>query len=392
MKITKFSNGSLESFFNNLSLNQEIADQDDRRLRAIKRKEGFSLGIRLCINGQRKYVKLATWPQTSVSSFKKSAKEYVAKATLDPKFLSNLTLNQAFDLYWEPYSHRLKDPRSPKGRFDAHIRNHSLGRKKLASIAPLDIETRLFELHESGLAPATVNKVKAVISKVFSLCIKADVYSQNPCKHVQQLREFNTIKTVWNLKETKDFIEIALQDSSFLGSRALLLSLMTGARIGEVIAIRKSDVNDEFSKITLHSTKNGLGHVLFLNDQASRIVRELYSKSQSKYLFPSKREHCEHITPPRSSFKRILNEMAKRHSLDCNGSYTIHMLRRTFICLAHSQLKDLYAVSRLANHQNPTSTLRYLSIYEDEMGANAQSIGDLFTGYSNKELSSPKVA
>lgn len=358
----------------------EFRDVRNHSLRATVRVGSISLGVRLNYKGQRYYKKLASYPDDSLSVFRKRASKHISEVTLDPTMLEKATLNDVFEMHWIPFAKKRQSSyKTSLGRWEKHVANSKLAKTPLSAVKPIDIEHKLQELDDIGLKPATQNKVLSLISVVFKLAIKAQLCTVNPCQSVEQRPENNVIKTVFSQDGVKLFIQCALADSGYYPSRALILALYVGARIDNICTIKKSHISEDFSQIELPRTKNGTIHTLYLHDKAQTLVKELYNSSSSEFLLPSPKSKKGHISHPQAAFQRILQVMQSNgYIFDEGGTYTIHMLRCTYIVLAQQKLKDVYAVSKLASHSSIQSTQRYLSIYDEEMKSNAQSLNKMF--------------
>jgi len=357
-------------------LGVELVSKQDSKLRAIVRKGKITLGVRTCVNNRRSYKKLATYGEISIAGFKRKASLYIASLLDEPTNFNDITLNETFEQLFIPYAQKnLKDRKTPTSRWENHIRNFKIGAMKLSKVRSSHIEQQLEVVAEKGLKPATVNKIHMLISKVFTLAIKQQIISSNPCKGVKQRQENNTVKTVFTEQQCAIFIKLATQDSSYFQSRALLLSLYTGMRIGEVVSLKSQNIASSYKYLDLLETKNGKSFRVFLNEPAKKLVQELESIRTSQFLFPSSRNKDTSIAYPRSTFVRIIQKM---EGLDEQGIYTIHILRRTFATLLQKNIKDIYAVSQALNHSNVTVTQRYASIYDDDMREKINSLNSIY--------------
>lgn len=378
MKRIDFTSKSFERLLleNPKYLGVEFAYQQDARLRAIVRKDNITLGVRTCINNRRSYKKVSTYRDISIAAFKRAASLHIASLLQEPTDFHDITLNEAFTLLWIPFADKhLKCKVTPEGRWKNHIKDSIIGSMKLSKIRSFHIEQQLEVVAEKGLKPATVNKIHMLISKVFSLAVYQQFCPINPCKGIKQRKENNIVKTVFTEQQCSIFIKLATQDSSYFQSRALLLSLYTGMRIGEVVSLKYENIASSYKYLDLLETKNGKSFRVFLNEPAKKLIQELESISTSQFLFPSSRNTNTSIAYPRSTFVRIIQKM---EGLDEQGIYTIHILRRTFTTLLQKNIKDIYAVSQALNHSNVTVTQRYASIYEEDMSLNLSTLNTIF--------------
>lgn len=360
-------------------LNAEFRCEKNPKFRAIVRKGQIRIGVRTSLSGRRHCKILGGYPLNSIPKLLKQAEQYIGLLSQEPSLIESITLNQVFELYWKPYAEKnLKDIKTPLSRWNNHVTKSALGRSKISKIKPVDIEQLLSDIADKELAPATVNKVHMLISKVFSLAIKHELCSRNPCKSIPQRSEDNVIKTVFDEQQASLFIELAMKDSSYHQARALLLSLYTGMRISEVTNLKLENVvSSQF--LDLKTTKNGKPFRVYLNQPAQQLVEELVRSTHCEYLFPSSRNRNQPIAYPRAAFERILVKMkGKGAELDPSGIYTIHMLRRTFSVLLYQKTESLYLVSQALNHSSTIVTQRYTSIFGNDMYDRVNQLNDFF--------------
>ncbi|HCG7083616.1 TPA: site-specific integrase [Vibrio parahaemolyticus] len=379
-KVIPFNAVTFDAFLaqNEEHINVEFRCEKNPKFRAIVRKGYIRLGVRTSLSGKRHCKMLAQYPQTSPAKFLKQAEQYIGLLSQEPSLIESITLGQAFELYWKPYAEKnLKDIKTPLSRWSNHIATSALGRSKISKIKPVDIEQLLSDIADKGLAPATINKVHMLLSKVFNLAIKHGLCSRNPCKSIAQRAENNVVKTVFNEQQAALFIELAMKDTS-CHPRALLLSLYTGMRISEVTNLKlKNVVSSQF--LDLKMTKNGKPFRVYLNQPAQQLVEELVRSTHNEYLFPSSRNRNQPIAYPRAAFERILAKMKEKGAeLDPNGVYTIHALRRSFSVFLYQKTESLYLVSQALNHSSTIVTQRYTSIFGNDMYDRVNQLNDFF--------------
>lgn len=113
---------------------------------------------------------------------------------------------------------------------------------------------------------------------------------------------------------------------------AMMLSLLTGARSGEVVAARWVDINFEHATWTQHETKNEVPHIVMLSRQAIDLLkyrREL----DPDFVFPSPKRKGKHINQKAVG----LAQYTARQSVDgiaaaadpLAAGWSVHDLRRT---------------------------------------------------------------
>ena len=115
--------------------------------------------------------------------------------------------------------------------------------------------------HDMRATPRQANQTLAVLSKMFSL---AEVWGlrpdeSNPCKKIERYRE-NKRERFLSETEIADLGEALAALDGIVSSpvlNAIRLLLLTGCRMGEVLALRWSDVDLEAGALVIHDGKAG---------------------------------------------------------------------------------------------------------------------------------------
>jgi integrase len=136
-----------------------------------------------------------------------------------------------------------------------------LGSIKLQDLRPSHIQAFYSDLltvpNRSGkpLSPRTVEKTGAVLRKALNYAVNTDgVLNGNPAVKVPTPKGNGSIPTPWSLSELMTFLETAKSHRLFFYFR---LSAFTGARRGELLALRWSDFDGTSIQIKKSRTKAG---------------------------------------------------------------------------------------------------------------------------------------
>lgn len=123
----------------------------------------------------------------------------------------------------------------------------------------------------------------------------------------------------------------------------LLVTLLTGIRRNEGLALKWADVDLSHKTLTLRDTKNHTDHTLPLSDYLFALLdARRKDNPEGVYVFASYGDDG-HLVDPRKPLERI----AKASEV----TFTPHDLRRTFITIAESLDIPAYALKRLLNHK-----------------------------------------
>ncbi len=141
--------------------------------------------------------------------------------------------------------------------------------------------------------------------------------------------------------------------------RALILLLLrTGMRIGELLAVKVSDLNLAERKILIYvGEKNFQGRAVYYNEDAEQALRDWLTErdTQSDYLFPGR------SGPGTLSYAMARNAMVKaldRAGLSDKG-YSLHNLRHTFATDMLNAGMRLEVLQQILGHLEIEMTMRY---------------------------------
>ncbi|HCG6983262.1 TPA: site-specific integrase [Vibrio parahaemolyticus] len=325
------------------------------RLRVLVTASSKRWIVRLSWKGQRYYESFGTYPEMKFADFEKLAYQYIADVQSGAyRKGSHLTVKPFFIEVVLPFSQRHhRDHKTFASRAKRVMA--AIGNKRIADVTRRDVEKFLHSL--TDLSPATVNRYQAFLSKLFSMAVEHDIIDKSPVKGVKKLAENNTKDRVLSAKELESFCHHACTESNFIHASALMLSLLTGMRIGNVISLSRSMLSDDLSSVLLPMTKSGKSQRVYLSDPAQRLIRKCLKVSVSNWVFPSLKNQGEHIAYPRSCMERIQQAMKAEGSLE--APFTIHDLRRTYATQMLLATNDIRLAQQSLGHSNVNVTERY---------------------------------
>ncbi len=141
----------------------------------------------------------------------------------------------------------------------------------------------------------------------------------------------------------------------------VMISLSTGARLGTVLSIKKKDIKGNTVLLINHKV-GGKRYTGFLNNDVMQLLDERlkYLEADDK-IFTLKRRNLQDQLL--KIFKRLFNKGIDRR--DIANRVVIHTLRHTFA--SHLVMKGvpIVKVSKLLNHSNIETTMRYSHLAPD---------------------------
>ena len=246
-------------------------------------------------------------------------------------------------------------------RFKNHI-EPTLGNIQLNQITSAMLSDLMLEIKTEDRANATVNRSRALLSSMFNVAFEREIIEQSPMTRVKKLVEQNQIERYLSDDELKRLMNVLanhhahdIDNQIIVGIVEMLL--LTGARKGEVLNLKWSDLDENNHLWKLNENKSGKPRIIQLNSQAQQIIRRMSRKYL--YVFANPKTGLP-FNDIRKTFQKIL-EAAQIEN------FRIHDLRHNFASMAVNNGCDIYVVQHLLGHASPTTTQRYAHLRQDTL-------------------------
>ncbi|MGO9057266.1 MAG: tyrosine-type recombinase/integrase [Candidatus Binataceae bacterium] len=311
--------------------------------------------VRYRCNGSRRRYVLGTYPEMDLFTARRKAQQVLGEVAAgnDPAighaaFKAEKDFEELSKLYIENYAKVNKRPRSvaeDQKMLKADL-VPVLGQYKLSAIRRRDVIALLDVIVARG-AKVHANRVKALISHMFTFAVDRELIEVNPCYRLKQPGGKETsrervlsegeIRRLWTALDS-DFEPLKV-------SAAFKLGLLTAQRMGEIIGMawNELDLDGGWWEIPSHRTKNHRIHRVPLVAGAVELLRELQKSARSDgYVFPSPM-----FGQPVRTVQRWTERVRTRADLI---NFTYHDLRRTSSTMMHAIGVDPMVVERILNH------------------------------------------
>ncbi|MBQ9031835.1 MAG: tyrosine-type recombinase/integrase [Parasporobacterium sp.] len=252
----------------------------------------------------------------------------------------------------------------------------TLGQLRIRDIRPADIQEVQMKLADTNLASHSVNDCMSHLSQVFNYAVRDETIEKNPCKCIENIRRTepaarDTYHRALTKEETSAFFQSA-KDSFYLNHFRMMIQ--TGIRIGELSALRESDIDQKNNciHITKTITRDEYGNYVVgdsaktysgkrdipLNDVITEIIKNqrrnnkmLFGMKFCSWLFPSSNGNMLREYTSNREIKRISKAAGIEH-------FTNHAFRDTFATRFMEQRpQDFKVLSELLGHSNTKITL-----------------------------------
>lgn len=281
--------------------------------------------VRKRVNGKDERIYLGHFPEMSIENARKKALQVKAKVAegISPneerkRIRAEITFGEMFTEFMERYSKRFKK----SWKHDEQDINRFVGQwfhRKASQISKNEI-MQLHEhiYHNNGLYQA--NRLLERVRAIYNKAIEWGWQGINPTTGIKKFKEKSRDRFL-KKDELPNFFKALNEEENITARDYILISLLTGARKSNVLAMKWEEINFTLQEWCIPDTKNGEPHLLPLTDTAISILLERKKYSNSEYVFEGKGK-TGHLADPKKAWKRVLTK-ANITNL------RIHDLRRT---------------------------------------------------------------
>ncbi len=129
-----------------------------------------------------------------------------------------------------------------------------LGHMKISEIRSAHIQqfVRYLQRENPGTSPATIKKKLAILQSMLTQAVKLDIIPMNPAdaKRLTLPKMVTPKVEIFSKQEAAEMLE-CLEQEELQYQCLVLLAIMTGCRLGELIALKFSDIDYNMNKITI---------------------------------------------------------------------------------------------------------------------------------------------
>jgi integrase len=251
-----------------------------------------------------------------------------------------------------------------------HIRPHFGQHTKVADVDFTDIDALHRKIGKAG-HKHRANRVVAVLSKMFALSIRWKMRDDNPCNGIERNHEGKR-KRYLNPNELRSLTKALVEHEDRQAANIARVLLLTGARRGEVLAMKWADVDLTTGTWTkpYSATKQKQDHEVPLSAPARQLLSEIAADRKRplpEFVFPG-RDGASH----RTTIKRNWRQLTKAAGIN---DLRLHDLRHSFASELASGGASLPLIGALLGHSNPATTARYSHLYADPQRAAVERVG-----------------
>lgn len=255
-------------------------------------------------------------------------------------------------------------------RFKNHIES-AIGHLQLNKITAAPLNDLMLQIKGDNRSNATVNRTRALLSSIFNQAFEREVIDSSPMSRVKKLNEQNHIERYLSDDELCRLMHVLGNHKVYQIDNEIIVGiiemlLLTGARKGEVLNLKWSDLDEVNHLWKLEENKSGKPRVIQLNTEAQLVIRKMSRKYPYVFANPTTSLPYNDI---RKTFQKIL-EAAEIEN------FRIHDLRHNFASMAVNNGCDIYVVQHLLGHASPTTTQRYAHLRQDTLRNASEMLSD----------------
>lgn len=260
--------------------------------------------------------------------------------------------------------------------------------KTVDKVTPADITDFLIKI--TDYSNSVISKAYGLLNFAFKQAAFKGYINCNPLDNKQQFKRPQSKKqnkkvVAFTLAEQKDFISALLADERVRYKEQMLISLFTGARMGEINALTVSDINFNDNTITIArtiskdsndrpiigtTTKTYAGlRTLHPTAEIMQIIRQrINTITPDALLFTDKNGRLITTNQVNMEFKRF----CKAHNIGKGYDVNQHMLRHTFATRAIESGMPAPVLQKILGHTDIKTTIN--------------TYCDVFTEYEQKHI------
>lgn len=265
------------------------------------------------------------------------------------------TLGKLFDVYLERHAKVHKSSwKEDVRQFNCYL--SSWKRKQLSTIRKIDIQ-KLHQEVGNNSGHYAANRLLSLLASLFNRANELGLWGkQNPAHGIKKFKEKSRSRFL-QADELPRFFKALSEELNETARDYILMSLLSGARKANVLAMRWDQINLEIGIWTIPTTKNGDEHTIPLVTQALEILRNRYAIKQSDWVFPSTGK-SGHLSDPKKAWERILMRAGITN-------LRLHDLRRSLGSWQASTGASLSIIGKTLAHRNVSTTAIYARLNID---------------------------
>ncbi|QNM10241.1 tyrosine-type recombinase/integrase [Wansuia hejianensis] len=242
--------------------------------------------------------------------------------------------------------------------------------KRLPEITTNDLRYYLAMYQERRrISLSYLETLRHYISSFFSWLSDEGYISGNPARRLKRVKVPRRIKRPYSAEE-REHLRCIAQTERDLALMEVLYS--TAGRIGEVLALNRSDVDFIGREVIVYGKKSKKERVVCLTEEAAYHLRKYLEKrvDENQALFVSLKAPHERLTS--KAVQAMLRKLGQAAGIHAHP----HKFRRTLLTDASARGMSLQELQAYAGHAKPETTMIYVTVRAAEVKASFRRLVD----------------
>ena len=314
------------------------------------------------IDGRPERIFLGRFPDLSVENVREMAAEtigHIARganpAAVKRAGQNELTLEEMFREFMDRHAKVHKKAwREDENQFRRYLTPWK--NRKLSSIRKTHIQSLHAKLGVNA-GPYAANRMLALVRVVFNKALQWGYFEQaNPAIGITKFREKSRARFL-EADELPRFFQALAEEPNETIRDFFLISLLTGVRRTNVLAMRWDELHMERGTWEIPETKNGESQTVPLVGPAMTILMERKEETTGEWVFPGSGK-SGHLVEPKKGWEQL----KERAGLE---NIRIHDLRRSLGSWQAATGANLSIIGKTLNHKSLAATAIYARLNID---------------------------
>ena len=296
------------------------------------------------------------------------------------------TFAELFKEYGERHGEKKKSWATDQSLYANHLQ--PLAPLKVTAVKREVISRILSNMEKGGLAGATLNNVRALVSSIFGRAIEWGYATVNPVVGIKTRGKVKRDRFL-QTDELPRFFDSLAEESNVTLRDYILLALLTGARRSNLLAMQWSEISFAESIWRIPDTKNGTPQNVTLSPEALAILQACRDAAENEaiFVFPGSGK-SGHIEEPKKAVIRVMERAGIPYGRNTPNGVTLHDLRRTLGSWQAKTGASMIIIGKSLNHLSPQTSAIYARLDLDPVrqSVNTATAAMMEAGGHNSQL------
>jgi len=299
---------------------------------------------------------------------------------------SGMTFAEGWAIFNEKWLPNLASPQDERNRYKWYLKS-PLGHRSMDAITALTLEDLKTALLRKGLSASTVRLALGDVRRAYRKLASWGVYGGPIPTNGLVMPKADNARTRHLTQEEALKLLDSLKKRSPTWHDIAFLSLHTGMRKGEILALRGEHLDFAAGRILVKDAKTG-SRIVHMTPEVRALLKERRPDAPGRYLFVPRRGKGDAPikTDSDESFVRTVADCElNKNVTDRRHKVVFHTLRHTYCSWLAISGVPLFTIGELVGHRSVEMTKRYSHLCPDARQEAAARIGILMRHAREKQ-------